>query len=291
MTASTTLSLPPPQTLYLTLLHRKPPSRPFIYAVLSTRIYCIPGCPSRLARRSNIQFHATPSSAVAAGFRACKRCKPDECFAALTPDTASADIRSTSGGRTDGGPSGEIGLEGLEGHEEDLGKLVLPAQRRQAEAVAKACRLLRQAKRNGERLGIGDVAREVGLTKWHFGRVFRRLMGVGPGEWARKLGEEGAEVEEGTGILGEGPEAAVDEMLPTLGPMEDTSDSFWWDEAVGGRLVPPDIFEMPAFDGLVGLDTPDVEGFDWDQFIDMASLELEVNTYGTDRDMINSMPN
>ncbi|KNG44132.1 dna repair and transcription factor [Stemphylium lycopersici] len=49
----------------------------FIYSVKSTSIYCRPTCPGRLARRANVDFHATPIEAEAAGFRACKRCKPN----------------------------------------------------------------------------------------------------------------------------------------------------------------------------------------------------------------------
>jgi AraC family transcriptional regulator of adaptative response / DNA-3-methyladenine glycosylase II len=46
-------------------------------AVLSTGIYCRPSCPSRTPRRENCQFHATAAGCVAAGFRACRRCRPD----------------------------------------------------------------------------------------------------------------------------------------------------------------------------------------------------------------------
>lgn len=49
----------------------------FIYSVNSTKIYCRPTCPGRLARRANVGFYETPFQAEAAGFRACKRCKPD----------------------------------------------------------------------------------------------------------------------------------------------------------------------------------------------------------------------
>ncbi|KAF2453303.1 metal binding domain of Ada-domain-containing protein [Lineolata rhizophorae] len=51
-------------------------SSSFVYAVRSTNIYCRPTCPSRLARRANIVFYDTAADAEAAGFRACKRCKP-----------------------------------------------------------------------------------------------------------------------------------------------------------------------------------------------------------------------
>src|ERR1700723_1713308 len=48
----------------------------FVYSVKSTGVYCRPTCPSRLALRENVRFHATCEEAEAAGFRACKRCKP-----------------------------------------------------------------------------------------------------------------------------------------------------------------------------------------------------------------------
>ena len=50
----------------------------FVYAVRSTGVYCRPSCPSRLAKPSNVEFHATPKEAERAGFRPCKRCKPDQ---------------------------------------------------------------------------------------------------------------------------------------------------------------------------------------------------------------------
>ncbi|KAF8856934.1 hypothetical protein BDZ45DRAFT_556339, partial [Acephala macrosclerotiorum] len=49
----------------------------FIYSVTTTKIYCRPTCPSRLARRANIVFHNSPAEAEADGFRPCKRCRPE----------------------------------------------------------------------------------------------------------------------------------------------------------------------------------------------------------------------
>jgi methylphosphotriester-DNA--protein-cysteine methyltransferase len=49
----------------------------FVYCVTTTKIYCRPTCPSRLARRANIVFHETAAEAAAEGFRACKRCRPE----------------------------------------------------------------------------------------------------------------------------------------------------------------------------------------------------------------------
>lgn len=57
----------------------------FVYAVRTTGVYCRPSCPSRLAKRANVSFHASPAEAEAAGFRACRRCHP----AAVQPPATS----------------------------------------------------------------------------------------------------------------------------------------------------------------------------------------------------------
>lgn len=49
----------------------------FVYAVRSTRVYCRPSCPSKRPRRENVSFFPRPDAAEAAGYRACRRCKPD----------------------------------------------------------------------------------------------------------------------------------------------------------------------------------------------------------------------
>lgn len=50
----------------------------FYYSVATTGIYCRPSCPARRPGRQHVRFHDTPTAAEAAGFRACKRCKPDQ---------------------------------------------------------------------------------------------------------------------------------------------------------------------------------------------------------------------
>lgn len=50
----------------------------FVYAVRSTGIYCNPSCPSRRPKRQQVVFFAQPEAAEEAGFRACRRCYPDE---------------------------------------------------------------------------------------------------------------------------------------------------------------------------------------------------------------------
>jgi len=49
----------------------------FVYGVTSTGIYCRPSCPSRRPRADRVRFFDTTTDARQAGFRACKRCRPD----------------------------------------------------------------------------------------------------------------------------------------------------------------------------------------------------------------------
>jgi AraC family transcriptional regulator of adaptative response/methylated-DNA-[protein]-cysteine methyltransferase len=49
----------------------------FLYSVRTTGVYCRPSCGARLARRENVEFYASAEQAERAGFRACKRCRPN----------------------------------------------------------------------------------------------------------------------------------------------------------------------------------------------------------------------
>lgn len=50
----------------------------FYYAVKTTGVYCRPSCAARLARPENVRYFQTCAEAEKAGFRPCKRCKPDQ---------------------------------------------------------------------------------------------------------------------------------------------------------------------------------------------------------------------
>ena len=50
----------------------------FFYSVETTGVYCRPSCGARPARPENVAFHRSIADAERAGFRACKRCKPDQ---------------------------------------------------------------------------------------------------------------------------------------------------------------------------------------------------------------------
>ena len=62
--------------------------------VKTTGIYCRPSCPARTPKRENVRFFASAAAAQAAGFRACKRCRPD-----AAPGSPEWDVRADLVGR------------------------------------------------------------------------------------------------------------------------------------------------------------------------------------------------
>ncbi len=50
----------------------------FYFGVRTTGVFCRPSCGARAPRRENVSFFASPQAALAAGFRACRRCRPQE---------------------------------------------------------------------------------------------------------------------------------------------------------------------------------------------------------------------
>lgn len=50
----------------------------FVYAVVTTGVYCRPSCAARPARAENLRFFDTGADAMAGGYRPCKRCRPDQ---------------------------------------------------------------------------------------------------------------------------------------------------------------------------------------------------------------------
>lgn len=49
-----------------------------VYAVTTTGVFCRPTCPSRRPERANVRFFASPGAALSAGFRPCRRCRPQQ---------------------------------------------------------------------------------------------------------------------------------------------------------------------------------------------------------------------
>jgi AraC family transcriptional regulator of adaptative response / DNA-3-methyladenine glycosylase II len=66
----------------------------FFTAVTSTGIYCRPSCPAITPKRANVRFYPTAAAAQLAGFRACKRCRPD-----ATPGSPEWNVRADLVGR------------------------------------------------------------------------------------------------------------------------------------------------------------------------------------------------
>lgn len=50
----------------------------FFYSVKTTGVYCRPSCAARRPNPANVGFHSTAADAERAGFRACRRCRPDQ---------------------------------------------------------------------------------------------------------------------------------------------------------------------------------------------------------------------
>jgi AraC family transcriptional regulator, regulatory protein of adaptative response / methylated-DNA-[protein]-cysteine methyltransferase len=111
------------------------PQAKFYYSVKTTGVYCRPSCAARLARRENVQFHETCEDAEKAGFRPCKRCKPDQ---------------------------------------------VSPVEQH-AEKIASACRLIESSETPPS---LELLAQHVGLSSYHFHRVFKAATGLTPKEYA-----------------------------------------------------------------------------------------------------------
>ncbi len=107
----------------------------FYVCVETTGIYCRPSCPARRPKREHVRFCDSVAEARAAGFRACKRCKPDE-------------------------PS---------------------LFRHNAAKVEKACRLIEAAE---EEPKLDALAKAVGLSPYHFHRLFKARLGVTPKAYA-----------------------------------------------------------------------------------------------------------
>ncbi|MFI9237937.1 AlkA N-terminal domain-containing protein [Streptomyces sp. NPDC053079] len=89
----------------------------FYFAVATTGIYCRPSCPAVTPKRVNVRFYPSAAAAQGAGFRACRRCRPD-----AAPGSAEWNVRADLAGRAvrligDG----VVDREGVEGLADRLG--------------------------------------------------------------------------------------------------------------------------------------------------------------------------
>ena len=73
---STVIDAIDPEVAWKQLVARDPAAG-FFYAVTTTGVFCRPSCKSKRPLRDNVRFFRSADEARVAGFRACKRCKPD----------------------------------------------------------------------------------------------------------------------------------------------------------------------------------------------------------------------
>jgi len=108
----------------------------FVFAVRSTGIYCRPSCPSRRPRRKQVIFFAQPAAAERAGFRPCRRCRPQDSV----------------------------------------------SQNQSVEKVRAMCRAIDE--NQDEVFTLNALAATVGGSPYHLQRMFKRVMGVTPRQYA-----------------------------------------------------------------------------------------------------------
>jgi methylphosphotriester-DNA--protein-cysteine methyltransferase len=118
----------------------------FVYAVRSTGVYSRPTCKARLAHRFNTAFFKTSIEAQSAGYRPCKRCHPED-SAPMPEDMGVAKIRAF------------------------VKKRPLAAMMQNDGTITM--------------MSLSDMARQAGLSKWHFHREFKKCFGVTPVEYLR----------------------------------------------------------------------------------------------------------
>ncbi|HVW80717.1 MAG TPA: Ada metal-binding domain-containing protein [Mycobacteriales bacterium] len=169
----------------------------FVTAVTSTGIYCRPSCPAQTPKRQNVRFYPCAAAAVAAGFRACKRCRPEAAPGSrewdVRGDLAARALRAIAAGALDT-PSSQAGggvpalarsLHVSERHlhrvlvaEVGAGPLALARTRR-----AQTARLLLDA----TELPVSEVAFAAGFASLRqFNDTMREHFGVPPRELRRR---------------------------------------------------------------------------------------------------------
>ncbi len=84
----------------------------FFTGVLTTGVYCRPVCPARTPKRENVRFYACAAAAEEAGFRPCRRCRPETAPGTPawlgTPVTTSRALRLIAAGALDQGSVEEL---------------------------------------------------------------------------------------------------------------------------------------------------------------------------------------
>jgi AraC family transcriptional regulator of adaptative response / DNA-3-methyladenine glycosylase II len=165
----------------------------FLVAVTTTGVYCRIGCPSRTPRRDHVRFLPSPAAAEAAGFRACKRCRPDRLD---EPDGALVGraLQLIAAGLADGG--------GIEGVAHRLGVSSRTLDRRFTAAIGASPLQLASSRRvqtaraliTQSSMPLVDVAFAAGFGSLRqFNETMRQELGVPPGALRGAAVEAGRE--------------------------------------------------------------------------------------------------
>jgi AraC family transcriptional regulator of adaptative response / DNA-3-methyladenine glycosylase II len=175
----------------------------FVVAVTSTGVYCRPSCPSRMPRRENVRFFRLPAVAEAAGFRACRRCRPDAGPSSpewnVRGDLAARALRLIAGGAVD--QEGVTGLaRRLAVSERHLHRQLVAevGVGPQGLAISRRAQVARLLVESGT-LPLAEVAFAAGYSSVRqFNEGMRAAFGCPPGELRRG---KPAEAGEGDGHL------------------------------------------------------------------------------------------
>ncbi|HEV3001544.1 MAG TPA: AlkA N-terminal domain-containing protein [Solirubrobacteraceae bacterium] len=174
--------------------------------VTSTGIYCRPSCPARTPKRENLRFYATAAAAQAAGFRACKRCRPD-----AVPGSPEWDARADVAGRAMRLiADGVVDREGVAGLSRRLGYSERHLHRQLVETVGVGPLALARARRartarlllESTDLSITDVAFAAGFRSIRqFNLTIREVYAETPRALRERRGARGASGEDGAIVV------------------------------------------------------------------------------------------
>ncbi|GLU46960.1 DNA-3-methyladenine glycosylase [Nocardiopsis ansamitocini] len=168
----------------------------FFTAVTTTRIYCRPSCPVAPPKAENMRFYPSSAAAQQAGFRACKRCRPD-----TSPGSPEWDERADLVARAMRLiADGVVDRKGVPGLAAELGYSTRQVERQLvAELGAGPLALARAQRAQTARLLIettalpmGDVAFAAGFASIRtFNETVREVFALSPTELRRRAGRGG----------------------------------------------------------------------------------------------------
>ncbi len=182
--------------------------------VTSTGIYCRPSCPARKPKPENCRFFPSAAACVAAGFRACKRCRPDTIPG--SPDwNARGDLAARAVRRIRDGAIDEAGVPGLASElavsERHLRRILVeeigagPLQLARTRRAHAARALIEQTD-----LPLADIAFAAGFgSVRQFGDTMREEFGVAPSSLVRDSARTPTAQGSGTATSDERPALAL----------------------------------------------------------------------------------